>query len=256
MTQRIPMSALATTGGAIAERTSRRGGGNQLNPLRRYLDRVNMMHTPNLFGYFPMDEPSGAVALDYSGRGNHGAYTAVALGKEGIGDGRACPLFDGATSNMATPAGFRTAFNSQAGTLAVWVKMLNAGVWADGTARAMFHISADANNFVSLLKPTGANFLEVDYRAGGTTKSSSLGGNTETGFFHFAMTWNKAADELKLYKDGIQRGATVTGLGTWAGTPAFALVGDNGSGGLTSGYLAHPAGWSIALSAQEIGSLT
>ncbi|MFV1969356.1 MAG: hypothetical protein ACC628_28375, partial [Pirellulaceae bacterium] len=59
-----------------------------------------------------MWEASGSISDDLSPQGNDGAYTGVTLGQPGIGDGRTCPLFDGANDyNNIYSAALNTDFD-------------------------------------------------------------------------------------------------------------------------------------------------
>jgi hypothetical protein len=149
------------------------------------------------------------------------------------------------------------AFNGPAGTIAMWGKVSGAGVWTDNTNRRLLQFQVDANNRVILYKET-TNDLRWTYTAGATSKTITLVA-TPTVFFHIAITWDKAADQVKAYYNGAQTGATATGLGVWAGSLATTLV-TVGAGTLApvnpwSGASAHVAVWTTALSAAQILTL-
>jgi len=72
------------------------GKGRPIGGGSTYIDKVLSIQPANLIGYWPMNDASGAVALDYSGQGNNGAYTGVSLANApGPDGGNSCPLFDG-----------------------------------------------------------------------------------------------------------------------------------------------------------------
>lgn len=211
--------------------------------------------------YWPMAEPSGSVALDESGNGRTGAYTAVTLGAAGIGDGRTAASFNGATSfnNVYTPS-LAAAFGAAEGTLAGWMQASGAGFWSDTvTTRRMAYFLADTNNRVYLQKTTTPNQLTAVYIAGGTNKSINFATGAPLAFFHFALTWSKAADQFKFYIAGAQVGSTATGLGTWAGalSSTNATIGCGGIGpfNVHDGSLAHVAVWNTPLSAAQVATL-
>jgi hypothetical protein len=185
-----------------------------------YRERLKSLFGSSIIGYWPGNENSGLVALDYSGRGFNGVYTGVTLGQPGIGDGLTCPLYDGVADFMQPPAGFRTAFNPQAGTVLCLIK--NNIAWADATARGFIRIGVDANNLVALQKQ-GANSVTYNYIAGGTSKTVTRI-TTETIFSIFGMTWDISADQLIAYFGGLQTGLTQSGLGVWVGTPVANLT--------------------------------
>ena len=95
-----------------------------------YADKI-LGYSP--IAYWPLWEADGSTAEDISGNGFDGAYVDVTLGADGIGDGRTCPLFDGAAGYMnAFSTGLRDAFNGAEGSFAIWAKVFNVGVWTDG----------------------------------------------------------------------------------------------------------------------------
>lgn len=210
-----------------------------------YFDKVKTIAPANLIGYWPMSELSGSVATDYSGRGNHGAYTGVTLGQPGIGDGRTCPLFDGTNDfNNIYSAALASDFNASEGSLWGWMKVGAAGVWTDGTIDSLATLVVDGNNRIEIFKTATNNQLQFRYRAGGTSKDvTSTALNGSIAFFHIAITWSVAADQMKAYINGAQVGTTQTGLGTWAGSLAAAstLLGAGGTLPSTpsNGYQAH-----------------
>ncbi len=212
-------------------------------------------------GYWPLGEHGGSVAYDYVDPPNrNGAHAGVTLGQAGIGDGQTCPLYDGAAAhtNIYT-ATLAAAFDGNEGTLSIWGKVKESSVWADGAQRSLIRFAVDGNNYIELIKTVAANGLSFNYRAGGTTDTVFLGSISTTDWFHMALTWSASADEVKAFYNGAQTGATQTGLGVWAGTPA--TWGHNiGSGNTTpitpwSGYLAHGAVWDSVLTPGQIASL-
>lgn len=188
-----------------------------------YLARLKTLFGSSIIGYWPMNEPSGAVALDYSGNGFHGAYTAVTLGQPGIGDGQTCPLFDGSASYVQLPAGFRTAFTPLEFSILVWLKIASA-VWTDGSNDVAVHIGVNGStDFTRIMKGSAGNNIQGSYVAGGTTKTQTVAFSF-TDWFLAALTVSKSADQLKFYLQGAQGGATLTSLGVWSGTPAAATT--------------------------------
>jgi len=207
--------------------------------------------------YLPMDEPSGSVAFDRSGNGRNGAYTGVALGQPGIGDGRTAPSFDGATSfNNVYSASLAAAFSGAQGSLVIWGKVSASGVWADGIARRMIYLAVDTNNRVSLVKSNTNNEVDYLYVAGGTTKSGGVTSFSPLTPFCIGLTWDKAGDAVKFYVNGPQSGATVTGLGVFAGSLASTttLIGaiSTAPANVWNGLLAHAAVFNRTLSAAEM----
>lgn len=209
--------------------------------------------------YYPMAEPSGTTATDESGNARNGTYTAVTLAQTGIGDGRTAGSFDGSTSVCnAYGASFVAAFNKDEGTIAGWAKVAAAGVWTDAAARQMVRFLADGSNLIIIRKTTTNNQIQLQYVAGGTNKNINTTFSLTT-WFHWALTWSKAADQVKAYINGAQVGATLTGLGTWSGALASGntVFGAGGSAAFEvwSGTLAHIAVWNTPLSAANVLAL-
>jgi len=213
----------------------------------------------NLIGYWPMSERSGSIAIDASPKGNNGAYTGVTLGQPGIGDGRTCPLFDGANDyNNIYSAGLRDDFNGAEGTVLVWLKVNGVAVWGDGATRLMLKLYADGSNRILLYKRSDNNQIEYFRNSGGILDRVTQTGVTTTDWFATAMTWSTAADELIAYFNGAQEGAIQTGLGTWAGTLGAALVGaqDTVPTNVFDGYEAYAAVWTTPLSPAQIAAVS
>lgn len=222
-----------------------------------YSEKVARIAPANMIGWWRMAEPSGSVSLDSSPQGNNGAYTAVTLNQTGIGDGLTAASFDGTSSlNNIYSAALASDFNGAEGTLAGWAKVSAAGVWSDGVGRALVHFKRDTSNFILIRKAGAANNLFWDYRAGGT-QESALVSCSLTAYFHIALTWSKAAEEVKFYLNGVQSGSTATALGTFGGAITEAQVGAASTvpGEVWSGLLAHAMLWNTPLTAAQVLAL-
>jgi hypothetical protein len=223
-----------------------------------YSERV-LSYSPT--AYWPLWEASGSAAACLINSEQNGAYTGVTLGQTGIGDGETCPLFDGANDYLDIYSlTLRAAFPGAEGTLLLWFKVANAGVWADSTNRRIVGIVAgNANNRVLVTKTSTNGRLAFAYSAGGTHETLNDDGHSETTWLPLALTWSKTADQFKVFISGSQVGSTQTGLGTWDGT----LVEDDtliGAAAKTpttvfNGYIAHVALFGSALSPGAIADL-
>lgn len=229
-----------------------------------YTEKVYSIAPLNLLAYWPQADAAGATVMaDESGNNRSGVYKAAGeplLGQLGIGDGRTAALYDGTNDyGNAFTASLQSAFNSSEGTVAQWVKVSAAGVWTDATTRRTLQFQADANNLIRFGRGTVNNQFVGAYTAGGVTSSVVVTTAGPTGWVHWALTWSKSADAMKLYMNGVQQGATQTGLGTWAGNLAATTtcLGANGTAGANpwSGFIAHAAIWNSALSAAQIAQL-
>ena len=210
------------------------------------IKKIQNLFGSSLIGYWPGAEAGASPlpsALDYSGRSFHGAYTGVTLGQPGAGDGNTCPLYDGSTSYMQPPAGFRTAFTSAEYSFLLWFWPFNVGVWTDAAARVMIRVLVDANNTANIQKSSTNNTLQWQDIAGATVKTVTLATQSFLVPNHLGLTVSRSADQMKAYFNGAQTGATQTGLGTWVGIPIAAntLVGAGSTTPtfITNGYVAH-----------------
>jgi hypothetical protein len=234
-----------------------RGG----RPHIDYMLRVLATAPANLVAYLPRGEAAGTTALDASGNGRTGADSNVTLGQTGIGDGRTAPSYNGTTSfTNWYSAGFAAAFPGQEGTLLLWLRVASSGVWSDATARRLVTLQADTSNRILIQKQTTANTIVCNYIAGATNKTVTLSSLSATTAFPLALTWSKAADQVKAYVAGVQVGTTLTGLGTFAGSLNSLLTAigtDAISGGafFWSCMLTHVALWSTPLTAGQVANL-
>lgn len=213
----------------------------------------------SLLAYWPLWELSGTTASDVSGNARNGVYTGVTLAQTGIGDGRTAAYYggDGDRTNIYS-ASLAAAFGATEGTLMVWAKANNAGMWTDSTTRRLVYLSADVNNRIIINRDTTANTLSIFYIAGGTNKNRAIT-ISSTAWNCYVITWSKSADEVKVYLNGVQQGATLTGLGTWAGSllSTTTQIGAQDTSGTNPwfGWLAHVAIGNRALTGAEVAAL-
>jgi hypothetical protein len=209
--------------------------------------------------YWPLWEGAGAVAYDISGNARNGAYTGVDLGQVGIGDGRACPWFDGTGDYVNIySAAFAADLDGAEGSAMVWPRVNSAGAWIDGATRDVLTLAADGNNYIKLRKSAVNNTAFWEYKAGGVSKSVSV----ITSILPYAcwvLTWSAAGDEVRAYLNGVQQGTTQTTLGIWAGplAPTFCTIGAASTvpAAVFHGWEAHAAVWNRALPLAEVASL-
>ncbi len=223
---------------------------------RQYFRKV-LSHRP--IAYWPLWEASGSVAYDLAGNALHGAYTGVTLGQVGVGDGRSCPLFDGVSDfcNIYS-AGLNTAWDGAEGSASIWLKSYG-DFWTTAGAYP-FNIEVDSNN--RLIIYTIGDGTLLFRRAGGGTASNITSSDLETtDWLHFVFTWSEAVDdEFKAYVNGVQEGATQTGLGAYTTDPLhsdFCNIGAQSSVpvGTTEAYFAHGAVFDKVLTLPEIEAL-
>ena len=236
--------------------------GRSLMPGRaRYFKKVLSVEPASFIGYWPLWEGSGTKAEDISGKARHGTHVGVTLGQPGIGDGRTSSLYDGSLdyTNIYSPA-LAAAFNGAEGTLLIWAKVANAGVWTDGTLRVLVDLQGGTDR-IYIDRTATNNQLEFKYDAGATeTIITDTSLAATTGWFCLALSWSKSGDAVKAYISGAQVGTTQTGLGTWTQVlnTSFCIIGayNVAPNYVWSGTLAHDALWSKALTATQIAYLS
>jgi hypothetical protein len=209
----------------------------------KYINKILSTFGSSLIGYWPLNEHSGSVALDWSGNNRHGSYTGVDLAQAGIGDRQASPYFDGVNDYVNLySAGLVSAFNGAEGTLLLWGKVFS---WATIAAtQYLARLAVDTNNLIYLRRSTTDNRLIFTYTAT-TSKTVNIDGITTPNFFSMGCTWSKSADKFIGYFAGAQAGTPQTGLGTWSGSLAAAStalgVFSTSPTGNWKGWLAHAA---------------
>lgn len=210
--------------------------------------------------YWPLADLSGTTATDESGNGRNGSYVgSPTLGVTGIGDGRTAATFDGSWWTQYVniySASLNGAFSGQLFTVAGWFKIPN---WADVGQDLGIRLRVDASNDFYFDK-FGANAFRVNYASQGQAlKTITQNSISPAGFFHFAATVSKAANQFIAYYNGVQTGATQTGLGTWAGnlasTGCCIAAGATTPANLFAGTSAHLAIFPTVLSAANVLSL-
>lgn len=226
-----------------------------------YIQQLLTTDADNLVALWSLGETSGTSARDVKG-GFDGTYNgAITLDAIRFPDGTSAPLFDASADVVSLPvATLDTPFDPTLGTLAIWCKVRAASVWTDGVARTAFHLGASGANRLGLGKSAGANSVNGFYSAGGTVENPSNSGYSPTRWFHQAMTWNKAADRMRFFVDGVQVGADQTTLGVWAGALSnswSAIANFTGAGGTSfwDGYLKYAGLWKSELTPTQLAAL-
>lgn len=204
--------------------------------------------------YWTLSEASGSVAPCEVDSGQNGVHYGVTLGEPGIGDGETCAYYGTYDSGYYTDiysAAFDAAFNGDEGSISLWAKVANVGIWTDGTQTLMIDIASLVTGSVTIQKWSVANQLAAGYTGKAVIKS----GMTTVDWFHVVITWSATADEVKVYYNGAQEGATKTGLTAWSGNldSGAVRIGAFYSANHTfEGWLAHVAVWDRALTPTEV----
>ncbi len=223
--------------------------------------------------YWPLDEGQGTVAHCWVNSAQNGAYTGVTLGQPGAGDGRTAPFYGGANgfTNIYTVS-FRDAFglyndptgllDESEGTVMVWAKANDVGVWTDGADRYLLNLYVDSANQIYLRKTSVNNQLYWHYEAGNIVENQGIAGVTTIDWFYMGITWSKstgASGEVRYYYNGVQPHAVEDTLGVWVGnlSAARTIIGarDTTPSYLWHGWLAHCAIWDRPLTPAQIADL-
>lgn len=197
-----------------------------LNPLLggEYSDKV-IGYGP--IAYYPLWEATGSTAEDWSGNNHDGTYSNVMLadpettGPDGV---NVCPGFRATGSHVDIySAGLNADFDGTDGTVIGWAKVRVAVRWTDGYARNAIAMTSSGHNYLYVGKRHTDNTFQFHYVSSTQTARVYHTSFSPLVWFHWAMTWNAAADEMKAYINGAQVGSTQTGLGSW--TEALASYG-------------------------------
>jgi hypothetical protein len=220
-----------------------------------YWQRVRAVQPYRLVAYWRLNESSGSYAGDSSGNGYDGTASGVAWGQDGIGDGDTAAGFDGVNDYVAVYSeGLAGEFDGDEGTLMIWARR---------------RLSTSTGHTVRIGTTGGMSYLAIYYdlangrfrfrrEASGSKIQNYYTATTE--WVCLAMTYSRSADELKAYVNGVQAGATVTGLGAWVGEllltqcalGSFYAV---APAQVWDGSLAHAALWNVALTPGEIAQI-
>ena len=231
------------------------GNSDIITPIFKRALKINRS---SLIGLWKLNENIGTQALDYSGIGCHGVYTPTfTLNQDGVGDGVRSTLFNnGYVSLTANLPLLDVVFNNQSGTLMGWCK-LSLPEWSDGLVHVLAEFGADLNNRVIIYKNTTNNQVVGNYVAGAVNKTVTFTSGALSNFFSLCITWNKLSDQVKLYCNGIQVGATLNGLGVWVGSLNTVWSGIGNERSTTPldtmiGNLCNICLWSSVLNSQQI----
>jgi hypothetical protein len=208
--------------------------------------------------YWPLSEPSGSTMTDIKGGYNGAYYSGTTLGQPGIGDGLTSVLFNGSSGYAQISGANLTALGAAMSvaefSIMCWLKVSGSGVWTDGQQRRQiyFGFGTETNDHFYFRKQVDANITRCG-RAGTTTPHIAIDHTTSTtDWFHVCMTSSISGNAVKFYFNGAQTGSTYTGPQPILGSLATVLIGAASGVYFWSGYMAHVALFSRALSAAEV----
>jgi hypothetical protein len=147
-------------------------------------------------------------------------------------------------------------FNGAEGTLIVWARVANAGVWTDASNRTGVLLQVDGNNRIAIRKTVANDTIQLFRIASGTVKSVTDVSITDTLFHAWGITWSVADDEVIAYVGGIQSGAVLNGIDNFVGNlhANNTVIGSTNAVAVEvwSGNLAHVQLRSVALSPAQM----
>lgn len=169
--------------------------------------------------YLELTEKSGAVAADSTPNEYDNTISGAnwLYQQGGIGDGKPSMSSQGlASHDIDAPAAMDAIIN------AVGVQ-LNEGSWAAWLYAEEADYLTGNNGFLFELDETGPEVIYLRLIAGGSnfgllrrdgsaTQNAFHDNGGALGWFHIGGTWSLSNDRVRLYYDGIQQGADVTGL--------------------------------------------
>lgn len=226
-----------------------------------YIDTVQSL-TPIL--YYPMNETTGTTAYDSSGGGRNGSYANCTLNDTGIISSIKSVGFNGTNSRLTPPASTYPIFNTDSGSVMMWIKVNN---WTVGTPFALHIFTATFNSIQYIIATKIFHTFNIngtnDYYDGqwlNIDTTTLLGGS-----WHCVIhTWSKLQNTALTYVDDKRvipsNEYNSTKFSTYAGwtggAPVGFTIGSHGwAGNYFNGKINHFALWDRPLSRSEINSL-
>jgi hypothetical protein len=229
------------------------------NDVISYTAKVLALFGTAIVAYWDLNDQAGTAAVDIK-NGLNGTISGATLGQPGIGDGKTAMSFDGTDDYIDIySAGLNTGFSGLLGAMSIWMKVAAAGVWTDGANRASMAVAtAGSGRNMYFRKKSDNNTLRAIYEDNASLKNVEITATT-TAWFHLGIDWSKAADEVRVWFNGTQSGATVNGIGNaWPALDSTlcAIGALNNAGALPwAGWLAHAVVFNRRLTAPEWLSL-
>ena len=214
----------------------------------------------NPIAYWILGEAVGATAVDQiNSPAQDGTYANVTLAQPGIGDGNTAALFNGVNSQVDVfSLALQGVYGYTAGSLQIWNRVLNVGIWTDGTSDFAVAFGADGANRMTGNKVAAVNRYDVRHRGGGSFDGVSITPIVTTDWFAIHLTWDEVGNVTLVYMDGAVQGAPAPAA-AFVGVlnAARCVIGDFviPSNEPWNGYAAHVALWDRVLTPAEVLSL-
>lgn len=186
--------------------------------------RALYMWEPGPFAHYDFDTNTGTPTTinDRSGNGYNGAMGGSMNAADWVPGKYGSALdFDGVNDVVNIySSGFANSFNEKQGAITMWIKMPSVASWSDASSnRSAIQLAADSgSNFVRVMKSSSGSYISINYAGAGTVDGYNYT-STRTDWFYLAFVWDKVADEVRTYIDGVLVN-TGTGLGVWSGALA------------------------------------
>lgn len=194
----------------------------------------------------------GSVGTTFNSvRGEHGILTANPTSAPGPNANKSIVL--NGTSQDVSLTNAKGSLNAPAGTLCLWIYPTYA--LGDNVVRVYMTWRVDGNNeiFMDDVNTAAGTRRRFGHSAGGTAKVVNLTTSPVLNTWaHYAITWDKSADQMIGYVNGVQQGTTQTGLGTMAGSPASMFIGNDVFNERFGGRVSNARMYARALKQSEI----
>lgn len=120
-----------------------------------------------------------------------------------------------AESNSVLFSTISNTFDGNVGSMVTAMRPFDTG---KGTTSSYASLRVNSDNNIGFLKIGVGNEVRLKYKSGGVENEIIHSWeNNKWGLF--IITWDKLKDEVIGYVNGEKTGSTLTGLGTWAGSP-------------------------------------
>jgi len=211
--------------------------------------------------YWPLDEGNGTVAHCRVDSAQNGTATGVTWANDSTGPfSTPAPYFDGANDYVNIySAALDAAFDEDEGSVLIWWRVANAGVWTDGLVRNVVCLSwGGFTEYSKIDKIALANTYQLNHRTNGANHARNIT-KSDTGWMCTILTWSAAANQTRFFDDGVEDLPAVA----CAAAVAAGLDNDRTLLGarLTTpldpyhGWLAHCAIWDRPLTPAEVLAL-
>lgn len=218
-----------------------------------YTTQLQALFGANLIRHFPLNETHGLKVHDSSDRADAPLYaaTGITYSQTGIGDGLTSVKLT--SSGIGSPYIPDYSYDGDEGSVMIWGRVTDIAQWTNGSEEYMTMINTGTGNKHGLLKSALANRV-VYYNSTEAWVEIVAPITPTAGWFHIAVTWSKAANEVKLYFNGAQVGATQTCAGSYSPSPHYVELGHFAGTSRWNGCLAHAALLNRPATSEEIAA--